>query len=216
MIMEIIFNTLRPRQNDRHFPDDVFKCIFLNENVRISMKISLMFVPEGPINNIPTLVEIMAWHRPGNKPLSEPMMVRLPTHTCVTRPQWVNFRNLISSDGGQDISPNDIAGHSLQVFSRKCPGTSQRDRPMERRMVVWFCQSVGHLGNTNDQWDGQTDGQKDRCKVRQPENIMPLVPKSRGIITMLMIMLSYFEVIITKMKSFCLYPIKFATNHINQ
>ena len=25
-------NTLRPRQNDRHFPDDIFECIFLNEN----------------------------------------------------------------------------------------------------------------------------------------------------------------------------------------
>ena len=28
----------------------------------------------------------MAWCRPGDKPLSEPMMVRLPTHVCVTRP----------------------------------------------------------------------------------------------------------------------------------
>ena len=27
------FNTLRPRQNGRHFPDAVFRCIFLNENV---------------------------------------------------------------------------------------------------------------------------------------------------------------------------------------
>ena len=45
-----------------------------------------------PINNIPALVQIMAWHRPGNKPLPEPMMVRLPTHICVTRPQWVKFK----------------------------------------------------------------------------------------------------------------------------
>ena len=29
------------------------------------MKISLKFVPEGPINNIPALVQIVAWHRPG-------------------------------------------------------------------------------------------------------------------------------------------------------
>ena len=41
------------------------------------------------INNIPTLVHVMAWRRPGDMPLSEPMMVRLPTHICVTRPQWV-------------------------------------------------------------------------------------------------------------------------------
>ena len=50
------FNTLRPRQNGRHFADDLFKCIFLNENVRIPIKISLKFIPKGPINNIPALV----------------------------------------------------------------------------------------------------------------------------------------------------------------
>ena len=39
----------------------------------------------------------MAWRRPGDKPLSEPMMVRLPTQICVTRPQWVtwNSRNRV-------------------------------------------------------------------------------------------------------------------------
>ena len=83
-------NTLRPRQNGRHFADDIFKCIFLNENVWILIKISLKFVPKGPINNIPALVQIMAWRRPGDKPLSEPLMVSLLTHICVTRPQWVN------------------------------------------------------------------------------------------------------------------------------
>ena len=83
------FNTLRPRQNGRHFADDIFKCIFLNEIVSISIKISLKFVPKGPINNITALVQRMAWCRPGDKPLSEPMMVNLPTHICITRPQWV-------------------------------------------------------------------------------------------------------------------------------
>ena len=83
------FNTLRPRQNGRHFADDIFKWIFLNENVWTSIKISLKFVPRGPISNIPSLVQIMAWRRSGDKPLSEPMMVKLLTHICVTRPQWV-------------------------------------------------------------------------------------------------------------------------------
>ena len=82
-------NILRLRQNGRHFPDDTFKCIILNENVRISIKISLKFVPKGPMNKIPALVQIMAWRRPGDKPLSEPMMVRLMVHICVTLPQWV-------------------------------------------------------------------------------------------------------------------------------
>ena len=82
---------MRPRQNGRHFADDIFKCIFLNENVWIPIEISLKFVPKGPINNIPVLVQIMAWRRSGDKPLSEPIMVSLPTHICVTRPQWVNL-----------------------------------------------------------------------------------------------------------------------------
>ena len=84
-----LLNTLRPRQNGHHFADDIFKCIFLNENVWIPIKISLKFVPKGPIDNIPALVQIMVWRRPGDKPLSEPMMVSLPTHICVTRPQGV-------------------------------------------------------------------------------------------------------------------------------
>ena len=54
-----LINSLRPRQNRRHFAGDVFKCDFLNENVWISIKISLKFVPQGPINNIPALVQIM-------------------------------------------------------------------------------------------------------------------------------------------------------------
>ena len=83
-------NTLRPRQNGRHFPDDIFKWIFLNENAWILINTSPKFVPRGPITNIPTLVQVMAWRRPGDKPLSKPMMARLPTHICVTQPQWVN------------------------------------------------------------------------------------------------------------------------------
>ena len=79
----------RPRQNGRHFADDIFKCIFLNENVWIPIKIPMKFVPKGPINNIPALVQIMAWLRSSNKPLSEPRTVSLTTHICVTRPQWV-------------------------------------------------------------------------------------------------------------------------------
>ena len=82
-------NTLRPRENGRHFADDIFKCIFANKSLWIPIKISLKFVPKGPINNIPALVQTMAWRRPGDKPLSEPMMVRLSMHICVTRPQWV-------------------------------------------------------------------------------------------------------------------------------
>ena len=61
----------------------------------IYIRISLKFVPKGPMNNISTLVQIMAWRLPGDKPLSEPMMVSLLTHICVTRPQWNNGCNYL-------------------------------------------------------------------------------------------------------------------------
>ena len=83
--IDMTVNSLRPRQMAA-----IFKYIFLNENVLIAIKISLKFVPKGWINSIPALVQIMAWRRPGDKPLSEPMMVSLLTHICITRPQWVN------------------------------------------------------------------------------------------------------------------------------
>ena len=75
MTFDIWINTLKPRQNDNQIPDDNFKCIFLNGNIlKILIKISLKFVPNGPINNIPALAQIMAWHQPGENLLSEPMM----------------------------------------------------------------------------------------------------------------------------------------------
>ena len=86
----MFINSLRPIQNGCHFPDDIFKCIFLTENVWISFKNSLKFVPEVRISNIQAFAQIMAWLRPGDKPLSEPMMVNLLTHICVTQPQWIN------------------------------------------------------------------------------------------------------------------------------
>ena len=61
------------------------------KTVRISINISLQFVPKGLINNILALVQIMAWHRPSDKPLSEPKMVNLLTHECIIRPQWVKL-----------------------------------------------------------------------------------------------------------------------------
>ena len=57
-------------QNGRQFADDIFRCIFVNENVCISINISLKFVHKGQINNIAALFQIMAWCRLGDKPLS--------------------------------------------------------------------------------------------------------------------------------------------------
>ena len=64
---------MRPRQNGRHFADDIFKYIFLNENVWIPIKISLKVVPKGRINNILALAQVMAWRRPGSGSLASPI-----------------------------------------------------------------------------------------------------------------------------------------------
>ena len=73
-------NTLRQRHNERHFSDDIFSYICLNEYVWFPITISLKFVPTGVINNIPALVQIMAWRLPGDKPSSESIMVSSLTH----------------------------------------------------------------------------------------------------------------------------------------
>ena len=89
-------NTLRLRQNGHHFPDGIFKSTFLNETVWILMIISTKIVPKGPINNIPALVQIMAWHQSADKPLSEPMMASVTAaYICITRPQWVSHSPLM-------------------------------------------------------------------------------------------------------------------------
>ena len=63
--------TPTPGQNSRNFADD----FFMKEKFCIWNRFSL-FVPEGIINNIPALVQIMAWCLPGDKPLSEPMLTQ--------------------------------------------------------------------------------------------------------------------------------------------
>ena len=82
-LLRLPFSTLRPRHDGHYFANDIFKCSFLSENVRISIKIPLKFVPKRRINNILALVQIMAWRQSDDKPLSKPMMKSLLTHMCV-------------------------------------------------------------------------------------------------------------------------------------
>ena len=56
--------------------DGIFTRIFLNENDRITIEISLKFVPMSPIYNKPALVQVRAWRRTGDKPLPEPMLTQ--------------------------------------------------------------------------------------------------------------------------------------------
>ena len=88
-------------QNGHHLPDDNFQMHFLEWKYK---NFDQYFTEVCPINNIPALVQIIAWCQLGIKPLSEPMMVVLPMHIWVTRlPQWVNgcfFNNVFLQKSG--------------------------------------------------------------------------------------------------------------------
>ena len=58
-------------------PDDISKCIFLDQNDRIPIQVSLKFVPKSAIDNKPVLVQVMARRRPGDKSLPEPILTRV-------------------------------------------------------------------------------------------------------------------------------------------
>ena len=104
-------NTLKLRHNGRYFPDDIFKCIFLNKNVWISIKIPLKFVSKVSINNIPALVQTMAWRWPGDKPLFEPMMFSLLTHIYITQ-----FNELIHCDIVMPYGATDLGQHLFRQW----------------------------------------------------------------------------------------------------
>ena len=70
-------NSSSPGQNGRYIlANDILNCIFLNENDRFTILISLKYVPRSPIHNKPVLVQVMARRRKGDKSLSETMMTR--------------------------------------------------------------------------------------------------------------------------------------------
>ena len=118
-------NSSLPWTNGRYFADDIFRYIFVNEKFCILIKISLTFVPKGPIINIPALIPTMAWHRPGDKPLSVPTMVSLLTHICATRPHWV-----------KSLSPVSLGFISKSIYVISISGISPE--------TYWFDSLVFH------------------------------------------------------------------------
>ena len=109
----------------------LFLCIFLNENEWILIKISLKFVPEGPIScsNIPALVEKMAWCRPGDKPSSEPMVVSLLTYASLGLNAYTTF-NRVGGVGNKGSScPGRIL--SLSAFVTVCDSSEAEWRHYE-------------------------------------------------------------------------------------
>ena len=132
--------------------------MFLNENVWISSKISLKFIPKGPINNILALVQIMDWCRSGDKPLSEPTMVCLSAHLCITWPQWVPDWKLLepllitetnSTSHYGDVIMGAIASQVTSltiVYSTVCSDADQRKHQSSASLV--FVRGI-HRGPVN-------------------------------------------------------------------
>ena len=79
------------RQPD--FPNDILKCIFLNEMYQFRLRFHWSFVPYGPNNNISALVQIMAWRVKATSHYLNQWWPGLPTHMCAPRPQWVKYYN---------------------------------------------------------------------------------------------------------------------------
>ena len=119
------------------------------------LKFPLKFVPKSPIDNIPELFQIMAWRRPGDRPLSEAMMVSFLTHICVAQPQWVNP---LSNGTSHVISPrkgpmNTCPGLCTLVqwyngiyFHLSFPG--KIDFPQQKKMSLFSFITLSTLNTT--------------------------------------------------------------------
>ena len=75
IIICLLFDTLKPRQNGRQFVNFIFKFIYMCENYCISIQILLKLIPRGPIYNKRALVQIITCHWTGHKPSSESMII---------------------------------------------------------------------------------------------------------------------------------------------
>ena len=125
-------NSLRLRQID-----DILQTTFSNvfsitwRCVLISIKISLKFIPKDAINNIPALVQLMAWGWQGDKPLSEPMMIILLTHICVTRPEWV--KKVV----GDKQVPSVLCFINAGLILCLCPANEKRYYFVTASLIAW-------------------------------------------------------------------------------
>ena len=91
MANDMWFHNSSPSEKSGHlFADNIFRCILTNDKLCILIKISLKFVPKGPIDNNQALVQIMAWRQIGDKPLSEPMLTRFTDTYMVPKGRWDN------------------------------------------------------------------------------------------------------------------------------
>ena len=132
-------NILMPRQNSRHFADDIFKCIVWNEYVRISIMISLEFVHKSRSRNYnnASLVQIIPRHRRGDKPLSEPMMISLLSlglfFKCIFWNEYVRISIMISLEFvHKSRSRSNNNASLIQII----PGRRRGDKPLSEPIMI--------------------------------------------------------------------------------
>ena len=117
-------NTLSPRQNGRHFADDIPKHFVLTKMLKLRFKLHWSLFPRVWLTiNIPALLQIMAWRWSGDKLLSEPLVVKLTMGICVTRPQLITVKHLNISFQNVISFPN-IDPYSCNMSVRNLTNTA--------------------------------------------------------------------------------------------
>ena len=146
------FNSSPSGQNGRHFAGDIFKSIFLNENVWLPTKIPLKFVSKGPIKDIPASVQVMVWRRPGD--------------ICGTRGRWVNYLEICPYSRAASV-PMQVTDVSLPCGCK--PGTHPtNDISIEfeirlKLAVLWF--KINYTNHNGILHTSRQYNCRDVCKI---------------------------------------------------
>ena len=123
-----------PAQNRRHFGDDISNTLSCREIYEFRLNCTAFF-PKGPIYYFSALVQKMAWCRSSDKPISEPMLVRLPTLIRITRPQWVKAFKVA-------WSISDHHGWHLSTIVEDISLYCQRDMSIWRELFEYTTNTV--------------------------------------------------------------------------
>ena len=113
-LLSCVINTLT--QNGCHFSDHIFKHIFFNENVWISIKISLKLASRGLINNNPALVQIMPWSCTGDKTLMRHSASMSQTMQRFPENEWVKIASNTGANAFNGARLQDLAVSSPMCY----------------------------------------------------------------------------------------------------
>ena len=132
-------NSLRPRQNGRHYADDNFKCIFLNENYEFWIRFHRIMFPRVQLAINKHWFRQWLGVEQGTSHCLNQWWNVIPMHICITWLQWVNILNIFSM------------GCLLRVFCRKLTllaalrlKCSRRTKSVPWLLMPWLLVSAGH------------------------------------------------------------------------